>query len=128
MEIFVMNFRKSYHLDTECNNSELSFLSETTRNSTPLNGSPAPNLRTNSLRVRKENQPSKSGLGLAEEDTRKSNPELGQSMMGGFKEAQQTAHILTLGRDEIGIPPFLLFDTKLNKDRREVSNIDLTMI
>ena len=62
---------KSFALE-ECK-SEISFLSETTRNSTPLNGSP--NLRTNSLRFRKEKS-----LHLQEVSI-KSSPDLRKSLL-----------------------------------------------
>ena len=87
-------FRKSFHLD-ECN-SEISFLSETTRNSTPLNGSP--NLRSNSLRLKKELR----GSRLAEENSRGSNPELRETLSC----KKENAHIVTLGNSKFETVPF----------------------
>ena len=85
----------------ECN-SEISFLSETTRNSTPLNGSP--NLRTNSLRLKKEEKTSISQL--VEEISRKSNPELRKSI--SFKDDNEKAHIITLGNSKYETIPLSL--------------------
>jgi hypothetical protein len=69
---FSCGLRRKKILD-ECN-SEISFLSETTRSSTPLNGST--NLRTNSLRFKKENLkgslPSKDLKKKSKSDLRKS--------------------------------------------------------
>ena len=74
LQRFSCALRKSFALD-ECN-SEISFLSETTRNSTPLNGSP--NLRTNSLRFKKENATSSSP---SKDISIKSNPDLRKSLV-----------------------------------------------
>ena len=98
LQRFSCALRKSFVLD-ECN-SEISFLSETTRNSTPLNGSP--NLRTNSLRFKKENIISS----LPSKDVSvKSNPDLRKSLVllppehfknCGTPKESDTAHIVTI--------------------------------
>lgn len=90
-------FRKSFHLE-ECN-SEISFLSETTRNSTPLNGSP--NLRSNSLRLRKESDRTNCSR-VAEEASTSSNPELRKTLSC----TQDKAHIVTLGTSKFETVPF----------------------
>ena len=98
------NLRKSFHPE-ECN-SEISFLSETTRNSTPLNGSP--NLRTNSLRLRKEDKARASPL--TQEASVKSNPDLTKALSfetsEDIKELSDNVHILTLQNEKFETVPF----------------------
>merc|ERR1711997_1389224 len=80
----------------ECN-SELSFLSETTRNSTPLNGSP--NLRSNSLRLRKEDKCEASPL--TREVSVKSNPDLTKpSSLETEEDLSDNVHIMTLQNEK----------------------------
>ena len=83
----------------ECN-SELSFLSETTRNSTPLNGSP--NLRSNSLRLRKEDKCEASPL--TREVSVKSNPDLTKPSRLETEEDEEdltdNVHIMTLQNEK----------------------------
>ena len=102
--LLFFNPRKSFHTE-ECN-SEISFLSETTRNSTPLNGSP--NLRTNSLRVRKENKSSSSPL--TQEASVKSNPDLTKPLSfethEDMKDLSDNVHILTLQNEKYETVPF----------------------
>ena len=84
--------RKSFHLE-ECN-SEVSFLSET-----PLNSTPLPQLRANSLILKKDKE-----VELTASDdclSRKSNPELGKSL----NHNSPTAHILTLGNSKYETVP-----------------------
>ena len=98
------NLRKSFHPE-ECN-SEISFLSETTRNSTPLNGSP--NLRTNSLRLRKEDKAQASPL--TQEPSVKSNPDLTKASSfeteEDRRELSDNVHILTLQNEKFETVPF----------------------
>ena len=83
----------------ECN-SEISFLSETTRNSTPLNGSP--NLRSNSLRLRKEDKCEASPL--TREVSVKSNPDLTKPSSLETEEDEEdltdNVHIMTLQNEK----------------------------
>ena len=108
LQRFSCALRKSFALD-ECN-SEISFLSETTRNSTPLNGSP--NLRTNSLRFKKENATSSSP---SKDISIKSNPDLRKSLVllppehfkncEPSKQNEQAAHIVTIRNSQYETVP-----------------------
>ena len=105
---FSCALRKSFALD-ECN-SEISFLSETTRNSTPLNGSP--NLRTNSLRYKKENGTSSFPT---KDVSVKSNPDLTRSTVlvppepfknyDDSEEHEGGVHIVTIRNSEYETVP-----------------------
>ena len=108
LQRFSCALRKSFALD-ECN-SEISFLSETTRNSTPLSCSP--NLRTNSLRFEKKNGTSS----ITSKDTSiKSNPDLTKSAVllppEPFKNCENSeereggAHIVTIRNSEYETMP-----------------------
>ena len=99
--------RKSLQLE-ECN-SEISFLSsETTRNSTPLNGSP--NFRTNSLRFRKEALADRK---LPIKDiSMKSNPDVRKSILllptdkrSPSAQSSDSAHIVTIRKSEYETVP-----------------------
>jgi len=107
LQRFSCALRKSFALD-ECN-SEISFLSETTRNSTPISGSP--NLRTNSLRFKKENTLRSFPL---QEVSVKSNPDLRKSLIvippdhiqkRGSPQSSDTAHILTIRNSQYETVP-----------------------
>jgi len=108
LQRFSCALRKSFALD-ECN-SEISFLSETTRNSTPLNSSP--NLRTNSLRFKKENGTSSCP---SKDVSVKSNPDLTRSTVlvppepfkncDDSEESEGGAHIVTIRNSEYETVP-----------------------